>query len=131
MSKKPDIYIAILEIFKNQKMALLVAEVTDLLHKLDLKPNKSSIYRAILKLEQNGLLTETDTVAGAKRYELADLNHQHHHLICKNCNKLICLDLEDKLTKIIQDIELQTNFKVQTGRVDFYGICQECQVLNP
>lgn len=126
MAKTPDIYIAILEIFRTKNTPLLVAELTQLLLQKSLKPNKSSIYRAILKLEQNGLLTTTDAIEGAKRYELLDLNHQHHHLICKNCNKLVCLDLEDKLTKIIQDIEQKTNFKVQTGRVDFYGVCGEC-----
>jgi len=126
MSKKSDIYIAILEIFKKNKSALLVAEITDLLLQNNLKPNKSSIYRAILKLEQNGLLNEVDSISGAKRYELVDLDHQHHHLICKNCNKLVCIDLEDKLISIIANIEQKTKFKVQTGRVDFYGICGEC-----
>jgi Fur family ferric uptake transcriptional regulator len=129
MPGQPNIYSVILEIFNNLNRPLSAIEITKLLLTQKLSPNKSTIYRAILKLESNGLISQIDFVDGTKRYELVDLNHQHHHLICEKCGKLVCLDLDDSLNEIILELEKQTRFKVKTGRVDFFGLCDRCKKL--
>lgn len=127
MLKISNVYSSILDIFKARNKPLSAIEITQELLNKKISPNKSTIYRAILKLELNGLISQTDFVNGSKRFELVDTSHQHHHLICQSCNKLVCLDLNKKLNPIIVNLEKQTNFKVKTGRVDFFGICPDCQ----
>ncbi|MBQ1855654.1 MAG: transcriptional repressor, partial [Anaerovibrio sp.] len=62
------------------------------------------------------------------RYELKKIEengHQHHHLICKKCDKVIEFS-EDMLEGLEQKIAETCNFNIIDHQVLFYGYCQEC-----
>ena len=54
-----------------------------------------------------------------------DENHQHHHLICNNCGKVLEVqgDLLEELETIV---EKKYKFKIKDHSVKFYGICEKC-----
>ena len=66
---------------------------------------------------------------GCVRYEIGHLldrsKHNHHHLICRTCNKIIPFD-DDLLEEAERHIERTIGFHVLDHEVKFYGICREC-----
>ncbi|SHH40245.1 Fur family transcriptional regulator, ferric uptake regulator [Clostridium collagenovorans DSM 3089] len=88
----------------------------------------ATVYRTVQLFEEIGLICKLDLDDGCSRYELVneDEEHQHHHLICNNCGKVIEVegDLLEDLEKSIEDKYL---FKILNHSVKFYGLCDECR----
>ena len=67
---------------------------------------------------------------GCVRYEIGHLlldesKHNHHHLICRKCSKVIPFDA-DLLDDLEHHIEKATGFHVLDHELKFYGLCREC-----
>jgi Fur family ferric uptake transcriptional regulator len=69
----------------------------------------ATIYRTLLLFEDIGLVYKHNFDDGFSRYEILSQNsneiHQHHHLLCKHCGKIIEVkeDLMNTLEEIIND----------------------------
>lgn len=50
----------------------------------------------------------------------------HPHLICTACKKIVDPELTS-LKDVTQELVLDTGFKILNQRLDFFGICPECQ----
>ena len=64
------------------------------------------------------------------RYEIGnapnrELKHHHHHLICKNCGRVISFQ-DDLLEELEEKITQTTGFFVVDHEVKLYGFCVEC-----
>jgi Fur family ferric uptake transcriptional regulator len=62
------------------------------------------------------------------RYEinLDENTHQHHHLICTECGKIIEV-VEDFLDEIERKIETDYDFEIDDHKLKFFGRCSECK----
>lgn len=87
----------------------------------------STIYRTIRLFEKFNLVSVLICADGLVRYELRlPLEHNHHHLICNCCKKVIDVD-KDLLTEIEAMINIKYNFDIVDHSLTFYGICINCQ----
>ena len=89
----------------------------------------ATIYRNMQLFEELGIVTKLTLDDGISRYELANLEkdvHQHHHLVCLNCNKLIEVK-EDLLGALEVEIEQEHDFKIVDHDLKFYGYCSKCK----
>lgn len=89
----------------------------------------ATVYRNMQLFEELNIATKLTLDDGIARYELADFNieaHQHHHLVCLNCNKLIEVK-EDLLGVLEKEIEKEHNFKIVDHDLKFFGICEDCK----
>ena len=88
----------------------------------------ATVYRALDLLEKIGLLQKMDFGDGCNRYELntTENEHQHHHLICKSCGKVIEFS-EDLLDELEASITKKCQFKILDHQVKFVGYCKDCQ----
>ena len=60
-------------------------------------------------------------------YSRFDGNPQHHyHFICDNCEKIFDLDMPVN-KKLNERVNNETAFLVKSHRIDFIGLCPECQ----
>ena len=59
------------------------------------------------------------------RINFGDAKHNHHHLICKRCNKVMPFD-DDLLESLEDHIEKATGFHVLDHELKFYGLCKDC-----
>ena len=95
-----------------------------ILEKFDNKVNKTTIYRNIEKLLNEGIILEDFWKNGEKLYSIKQ-NH-HHHFICNKCWKkenIWCfIDLE------IKNLEKQFWFKVKNHSLVLNGVCKECRL---
>jgi len=120
---------AVLTILKQNTGPIAISVLTSGLEKLDLKPNKTSIYREVDTLLEEHIIEEFDLGEGKKRYELKPAKGHHHHLICTSCGKVECLEMDSDLEKLTKQIELNTNYKISKHNLDFEGLCPKCKKL--
>jgi len=117
------------EIIKNEGSHLTTEEIYDLVKVNCPEIGLATVYRTVQLLEEMGVLYKLDLDDGCCRYELCDEDesHQHHHLICQNCGKVIEVE-GDLLEELEQGIEKKYNFKIKNHSLKFYGICDNCSL---
>ena len=122
----------VLEVFVNNPGVHLSAEeVHDILKQKSADIGLATVYRALELLcsKEIGILQKIDFGDGCSRYELnltEPNSHQHHHMICTNCKKVIEFS-EDMLDDLESDIMKKCGFKVTDHQVKFFGLCEECR----
>jgi Fur family transcriptional regulator, ferric uptake regulator len=88
----------------------------------------ATIYRSMHLLEKMGMVKRFDFGDGAARFELVGENDDghHHHLVCTNCSEVVEIE-ECFPEKIERRIAAKNKFKAVTHKLEFFGICPECQ----
>lgn len=92
-------------------------------------PNKSTIYRELLFLMQQGIVVEVQLRPDITHYELAGQVH-HHHLVCNRCDGVEDVVLGDDLHQLEAQIAIGKRFKVERHSLEFYGLCGKCQTAG-
>ena len=106
-----------------------VEEVLKDLKHSHMYPNKTSVYRSLETLMKLETVLEVDFLDGKKRYELNDKNHKahHHHIVCRICGAVECVEVEKDLHKIEHKIAGETGYLVEKHALEFFGICPQCR----
>ncbi|WP_461204507.1 Fur family transcriptional regulator [Clostridium sp. DL1XJH146] len=88
----------------------------------------ATVYRTVQMLEEVEYINKLMLDDGCYRYEKnnEDEIHQHHHLICKKCLKVIEVK-GDFMDTIEESIEKEYDFKIENHKVKFFGICKDCR----
>lgn len=123
----------VLQIFLDRPSQHLSAEDVHFI----LKENKfeiglATVYRSLELLTDLNILNSLDLGDGCRRYELNDKaqdEHQHHHLICVECGKVLEFN-EDLLGELEAKIADKCNFKIVDHQLKFFGYCDECQAKS-
>jgi len=108
---------------------LSAEEVYEILKKKDFDFGLATVYRNLELLALLGILSKVNFDDGRTRYELnaVDPNvHQHHHLICLKCKKIIEFD-EDLLDDLEGVITKKSGFEIVNHEVKFFGYCASCR----
>lgn len=85
-----------------------------------------TIYRCLKKFEESGLVSRLEFGDGISRFELtAESGHHHHHVICRECQRVEPLHICDLETHI--HMVEKMGYAQVSHRLDFFGICSECR----
>ena len=87
----------------------------------------ATVYRNLEIMSEAGLINKLEISGRQKRFDW-DLN-QHDHIYCVQCHRVDNIDLADK-KDITLPPEENRGYKVSGCRVEFYGICPECNSLS-
>ncbi len=115
-------------IIQNRGKHLNTEEIYDLVKEKCPEIGLATVYRTLQLLDELSILLKLNLDDGCIRYELNtnEDDHQHHHLICENCNDVIEVEL-DLLEHLEEKIEKKYNFKIKDHTVKFFGLCSKCQ----
>ena len=95
----------------------------------------SSLYRIISDLVDAKVLLKLEFAEGFGRFELDEgLAKHHHHLVCTECGAVADLelpDLESELDATSKPIKRRSGFRVESHRLDFFGVCANCAPALP
>lgn len=90
------------------------------------KVGHATVYRTLRLLEEFGLASARQFGDGITRYELADEEHHHDHLICTSCTKIV--EFEDQAVELLQErVAERHGFTLANHKHELYGVCKECQ----
>jgi Fe2+ or Zn2+ uptake regulation protein len=120
--RKTKLRLSLIEIFESKKKVMNYKDICFDLAIMSLSPNKSTIYREIETLTNVGYLRCIASPGGYNVYEKK--SKIHPHFVCKNCNKITCLDLGlDEFQQIL------ANKKIiwEEIKLEICGICQSCK----
>ncbi len=84
----------------------------------------ATVYRNILLIKAMGEVLELGFPDWNNRYD-GNKPYPHPHVICIKCKKIVDPDLES-LIHMEKEVSTETNFKILTHRLDFFGICGDC-----
>jgi Fur family transcriptional regulator, peroxide stress response regulator len=88
----------------------------------------ATVYKTIALVKELREVLELEFSHDSNRYD-GKKPYPHPHLICVECKK-ITDPLLDSVEHLQHEITSQTGFKVVNHRLDFFGICPECQSLK-
>lgn len=87
----------------------------------------ATVYKTLHLLKEIGEVREISFSDGGSRYDGRPVPHPH--LICLRCDSI--RDLEpDPLIELAQRVGQQTGYRIEGQRLDFFGICPQCQAAD-
>lgn len=124
---KTTLSAAVKKTFELSKEPLSVPQIMENLNSQNLFPNKTTVYRIVEKLTKKG---ELELIISQNRTAFYELKrHNHHHLVCQNCESIHCIEDED-IEKTIHDFEHELKkkrLKVNIDQLSFSTTnCQAC-----
>jgi Fur family peroxide stress response transcriptional regulator len=85
----------------------------------------ATVYKTMTLLKELDEVLELGFPDGVNRYD-GSKPYPHPHVICLKCNKIMDLEL-GSLQHLIEAAGNETGFKILNHRLDFFGLCPECQ----
>jgi Fur family peroxide stress response transcriptional regulator len=85
----------------------------------------ATVYKTVTLLKELNEVLELGFAEGGNRYD-GKKPYPHPHLICTKCRKIFDPDLES-LEGLTQELVSETGFRITSHRLDFFGICPDCQ----
>jgi Fur family peroxide stress response transcriptional regulator len=87
--------------------------------------SRATVYKTMTLLKGMDEALELGFGEGGSRYD-GNRPDPHPHVICVECRNIIDLDL-DGLDKLVEQVGSATGFRLVSHRLDFYGVCPQCQ----
>ncbi|MCP4578893.1 MAG: transcriptional repressor [Deltaproteobacteria bacterium] len=85
----------------------------------------ATLYKTVTLLKQLNEVLELGFSDSGNRYD-GNKPYPHPHVICTVCGKIV--DPEpDATVNLSEDIAKDTGYFITNQRLDFFGICPECQ----
>ena len=88
----------------------------------------ATVYKNISLMKSLGEVLELGFSDDSNRYD-GNRPYPHPHLVCTDCKKIIDPDLS-MLHDLTRELVEETGFHILSHRMDFFGICPECQGNN-
>ena len=119
----------LLIIKENKDKHVTVDFLLEEIKRRELNISRATLYRCLDLLVESGVLKKiTVDDKNPPCYQLCEHDdHNHFHLVCEKCGKLIHLDCE-KIEELVEHIEEDHHFKVNPSRVVLYGLCEKCRL---
>lgn len=116
----------ILKIFIDAEQHLSAEELYVRVKKAHPGIGYATVYRTLKLFAEAGLAQERRFEDGFTRYEHTSANTHHDHLICTRCGTIIEFENE-RIEELQQDVARKNKFKVQSHKLELYGLCSGCQ----
>jgi Fur family ferric uptake transcriptional regulator len=98
------------------------------LRQVEPKMGRATVFRAVEKLVDMGLLDRIEFADGTHRYRVCGGTH-HHHLTCTQCHRVVEIDIclpQEQLAVIGE----QTNFDIEGHTLTVFGRCEDCRLAQ-
>jgi len=122
MEKKVSVKSKIRELIDDSEVALSHQDINNLLNK---SCDRVTIYRALDKLSEEGMIHKIIDVDGVSKYAACNgctstHHHNHVHFSCTNCNSVVCID------QVKPKFELPAGYAVKEMNLTLAGLCPDC-----
>ena len=101
-----------------------IDEIYTEIHKKHPSIGKTTVYRNLRQLANNGVIRKVSLPDGIERYDKS--TDQHYHFKCKNCGGILDVDI-DYLAGINDMVQGKYGVQVDEHDVVFSGVCTKCK----
>ena len=115
--------LAILDVLHNTQGHLNPTEIYQRVVQVIPGLTEATVYRTLNFLAEQGLVLVAHLGRGRLVYELAE--HDHHHLICRQCGDMREID-HLELKGLYEQFLNNTGYQINTIHATFFGHCPEC-----
>jgi Fur family ferric uptake transcriptional regulator len=116
------------EILAQSERALTPQDVFDLARKNYPTLGLVSVYRTMEKMASLGLIQRVHLPEKCQAYISAFSGHEHM-LVCSRCG-LVEFFQGDDLTSLVQRVEEESGYRVDTHWLQLFGLCRVCQAVD-
>ena len=115
----------IVETFFRSDNHVSIEELLAAVRSRDPRVGYATVYRTLKLLAECGVAYERRFGDGLTRYELADEESHHDHLICVECGEIT--EFEEPRIEELQDaVARQYGFELRSHKHELYGVCPKC-----
>ncbi len=87
-----------------------------------------AVYDALAMLTGKGIIRRIEPAGSTARYE-ARVGDNHHHLVCRECNRMVDVDCAVGHTPCVEPAD-PAGYAVDEAEIIYWGLCPECQTAN-
>lgn len=87
--------------------------------------SRQAVYDALGTLTEKGLLRRIQPAGSPARYENR-IDDNHHHLICRTCNRMVDVDCAVGYTPCLTAAD-DAGYEIDEAEVVFWGRCSICK----
>lgn len=113
----------VFEVLQAEKIPMNAESIYLKLHEQNDEMSLSTVYRILDLFEEKEIVIKT--YFDNKAYYAINDGHKHF-LTCLNCKTIIEID-HCPVPKLETSIEESTNFLITSHKLEFYGLCPQCQ----
>lgn len=89
-------------------------------------PDYATVFRMMTLLEKLHIVHKVNLQRSCSYYELHDPAKHYDHVVCRNCGKVVVLDVPCLLGEAEQMIADRYGFSNLSHSLEFFGFCSEC-----
>ena len=105
-----------------------VSQLREMIEQAGESLDESTIYRIVQRLNELGVVSQTDLGLQGVVYELIH-GTPHHHLVCLGCGAVTAF--EDALAgQLRHDVQERYGFQARIEHLALFGWCKQCQVAR-
>ena len=87
--------------------------------------SRQAVYDALSVLSEKGMIRRIQPAGSPARYE-DRVGDNHHHLICRSCNRMVDVDCAVGSTPCLHAAD-DAGFDIDEAEVIYWGICPSCR----
>src|SRR6201996_9399347 len=88
-----------------------------------------AVYDALGTLTEKGLIRRIQPAGSPARYENR-VGDNHHHLICRNCGRMLDVDCAVGFAPCLTASD-EAGYQIDEAEVIFWGLCPACVAAHP
>lgn len=116
----------IIDTFFKAAEHITLDQLLKLVRSVDGRIGYATVYRTMKMLADGGIVHERKFGDGFTRYELADDQAHHDHLICLSCGSITEFE-EPLIEELQQRVAARYDFEVTEHKHELYGLCSACR----
>ncbi|HYI23124.1 MAG TPA: Fur family transcriptional regulator [Candidatus Limnocylindrales bacterium] len=117
---------ALVELIAEHRGHFTAAELMAEARREHIRVGRATVFRTLDLLTEIAALERLDLPSGEHAYVACEPEQHHHHVICRSCGKSV--DVEDTgLQSVVREISSRSGYKIDSHRLELYGLCPACQ----
>ena len=99
-------------------------DVAEVVHRDIGAISRQAVYDSLAMLSEKGLIRRIQPAGSPARYE-DRVGDNHHHLICRSCNRMVDVDCAVGYTPCLTAAD-DSGYEIDEAEVIYWGRCPEC-----
>lgn len=117
---------AVLSFLLEAEAPVSVPEMMQSLAEFGERFNKTTLYRELDFLVEQGIVAKAIVFASCQYYEI--VREHHHHVVCTHCGDIQDIAAEENFRSAERELLRKRGFQVRGHSLEFFGRCRSCAV---